>query len=58
MREKEHEQGVKGEEEAYSPLSREPNMGLDPGPRDHDLSPRQTLEQLSHPSTLCCYLIF
>jgi len=30
-------------------LSREPDVGLIPGPWDHDLSQRQTLNQLSHP---------
>ena len=37
-----------GEGEADSPLSREPNGSLIPGPRDHDLSQRQMLNQLSH----------
>ena len=30
--------GAEGEEEADTPLSREPDAGLIPGPRDHDLS--------------------
>ena len=29
--------------------SKEPDAGLDPGPRGHDLSPRQTLSRWSHP---------
>ena len=54
-KEREHKQreGAEGEGEAGSPLSKEPeDMGLDPrtpqdspGPRDHDLSQRQTLNQ-------------
>ena len=32
-----------GEGEAGFPLSREPDVGLDPGPWDHDLSQRQSL---------------
>jgi len=32
-----------GEGEAGFPLSREPDVGFDPGPWDHDLSLRQTL---------------
>ena len=35
--------GAKGEVEADSPPSREPNAGL-----DHDLSQRQKLNQLGH----------
>jgi len=35
---REHEQGAEGEGEAVSPLSRDPNAGLDPRTRDHDLS--------------------
>ena len=35
------EGGPEGEGEADSLLSRKPNMGLDPGPWDHDLSQRQ-----------------
>ena len=35
--------GADGEEKADSLLSREPNVGLDPRPRDHDLSQRQML---------------
>ena len=49
----EHEQGEQQREkgEGDSPLSREPEVGWIPGPwdHDHDLSPRQTLHQLSHP---------
>ena len=37
------------EGEADSPLSREPNVGLNPKTQDHDLSRRQTLNRLSHP---------
>ena len=40
---------VGAEGEAGSLLSREPDVGLIPGPRDHDLSQRQTLDQLNHP---------
>ena len=46
---REHKQGerqAEGEEEAGSPLSREPNVRLDPrtpGSQDHDLSQRQKL---------------
>ena len=36
--------------EADSSLSREPDAGLHP--RTQDLSPRQTLNRLSHPGTL------
>ena len=48
-RERTHEQG---EGEANSQLSREPAMGLNSRTLDHDLSLRQTLNQLSRPSTL------
>ena len=34
-----------------SPLSREPDAGLNPGPQDHDLNQRQILNQLNHPGT-------
>ena len=50
----EQRRGAKGEGEADSSLSKEPNPGLDPrtpGPRDHDLSRRQMLSQLSHTGT-------
>ena len=40
--------GAEEEGEADSPLSKEPEMGLIPGPRDHDLSLRQMLNLLSH----------
>ena len=40
------EAGREREEEAGSPLSTEPNAGLDP---NHDLSGRQRLNPLSHP---------
>ena len=45
-RERVHKQGeqqAKGEGEAGSPWSREPNAGLDPGPWDHDPSRREML---------------
>ena len=45
--EREHEQW--GEVEAGSLLSREPSADSILGPWNHDLSPRQTLNQLSHP---------
>ena len=44
------EREAEAEEEAVSPLSREPNAGLDPripGSQDHDLSQRQTLSCLA-----------
>ena len=42
--------GGGAEGEADFTLSGELDMGLNPhGPRDHDLSRRQTLNQLSHP---------
>jgi len=44
--------GTEGEGEAASLLSREPNVGLHPRPRDHDLSQRQDLNWLSHPGIL------
>ena len=37
--------------EAGSRQSRDLMRGLIPGPRDHELSQRQTLTQLSHPGT-------
>ena len=47
------EGAAEGEGKADSPLSREPNIGLDSRPWDHDLSRRQqTLHQLSHPDAL------
>ena len=60
---KQGEQQAEGEEEADSPLSREPDVGLQPGPRDHDLGPRQTLSQPSPPgipsfSTACLFDLF
>ena len=53
LRKREHEQGggAEREGEADSPLSREPNVGLIPGPQEHDLSLRQTPNQMSHPDT-------
>ena len=47
----EHERGGGGGAqggEADSPLSREPDVGSMLGPQDHDLTPRQMLNQLSH----------
>ena len=43
--------GADREGEADSSLSREPGCDVAsiPGPRDHDLSRRQMLNQLSHP---------
>ena len=41
--------GGAAEEEAGYPLSRKPDAGPIPGPQDHDLTQRQTLNQLSHP---------
>ena len=41
--------GAEGEGEVGSGLNREPDVGLDPRTQDHGLSPRQTLDQLSHP---------
>ena len=38
---------TEGEGEADSLPSKEPDSGSIPGPRDHDLSQRQTLNQLS-----------
>ena len=40
---------VKGRGRAHPLLSMEPIVGLNPGSGGHDLSPRQTLNQLSHP---------
>ena len=48
-------QKEQAEGEADSPLSREPDAGIDgliPGPWDHDLSWRQMLNRLSHPGAL------
>ena len=42
-------EGAKAEGEADFPLSREPHIELYPRTLDHDLSRRQTLNQLSHP---------
>ena len=42
------EQQAEGKGEAGSPLSREPDPGLIPGPWDYDLSRRQMLNPLSH----------
>ena len=41
-------------------LGREPNAGLDPRPWAHDMSLRQTLNQLNHSSTpkMCVVLIY
>ena len=43
--------GAEGEGEAYTPLSAEPDTGLNPSTLSHDLSQSQMLNQLSHPST-------
>ena len=43
---------TEGEREAGSPLSREPDTGLDPRTPDHDLSRKQTLNQPSAPLLL------
>ena len=40
---------AEGEGEAGSPLSREPDMGLNPRTLDHDLSRRQKFNGLRHP---------
>nr|XP_025873684.1 uncharacterized protein LOC112934440 [Vulpes vulpes] len=45
---KQEEQQAEGEGEAGSPPSREPDMGLDPRPWDHDLSQRQAPKLLNH----------
>ena len=49
MNEKEEARGG-AEGEADSPLSRETDVRLDQGLQDHELSPRQKLNGLSHPS--------
>ena len=53
MRKRERACTSRGEEQrvdAHSPLSKEPNVqDLIPGPRDHDLNRKQTLNLLSHP---------
>ena len=41
--------GAEGEGEAASPLSKKPNMVLNPRPQNHDLSWRQMFRKLSHP---------
>jgi len=57
VRESVHEQeggakgGEEGQEDSDSPLSREQTWGSIPGSRDHDPSPRQTPNQMSHPDT-------
>ena len=45
VQKRQHEWGRRadGEEEGDSPLSREPDAGLDPSAPDHDLSQRQVL---------------
>ena len=63
LREREREQeskhkvvvgwGVEAKGEADSPLSRESGSWI-PGPQDHDLSRRQTLNQLSPPGAQKC----
>ena len=46
--------GTEAEGKAGSLLSKEPNAGLDSRTLDHDLSPKQTLDQLSHPGAPSC----
>ena len=41
-----------------SPLSREPNSGAIPGLQDHNLSGREMLNQLSHPSAPSKYYYY
>ena len=43
------EQGAEGEGEADFPRGGSRRQGSISGPWDHDLSPRQTLNRLSHP---------
>ena len=50
VREKAQARG-RAEGEADSLLGREPHLELGPRTLDHDLSPRQILNQLSHPGT-------
>ena len=49
-------EGAEKEGEADTPL-RSPMWGFIPGPQDHDLSRRQLLNQLSHPSAKSNFLI-
>ena len=48
---KQGEQQAKGDGEAGSPLSREPDVGLDPSTLGSWPKPMATLSQLSHPGT-------
>ena len=61
-REKEREQGewqAEGEEEADSPLSKEPDVGPYPRPWDNNLSGRLTLNRLRPQEPLvCCFAFF
>lgn len=52
-KEREHMSPLRGEEEAGSLLRREPDAGL----KDHDLSRKQLLNQLSDPYTQYPFLI-
>ena len=42
--------GAEGEGEAISPVSRKPDVRLNSGPQDHDLSRGRPPNQLSYPS--------
>ena len=48
MIERTQAEGAAGRGRSRPPLSREPNVQLEPRPRDHALSPRQMLNRLSH----------
>ena len=47
-----HDRERQTEEEADSPWSRKPSAGHNPRTQGHDLSQRQTFNQLSHPGSL------
>lgn len=47
--------GAEKEGEADSLLSTEPNVGFNPRPWDHDVSPSQTFNRMRHP---CFILLF
>ena len=55
---RERERMSRGEEEADSLLSRDPNVGLKPRTLDHDLSGRKIFNPLSQPSSPFIHLIF